>query len=242
MSSLENFPDEVLKRLGYYVYRLIDPRNGDTFYIGKGKGNRVFSHANGDIEKDASSEKMSRIRDIKLSGLQVLHVIHRHGMSETTAFEVESALIDAYPGLTNIMDGHGGDEVGIMSAHEIVAKYAAPIAVFEHNILMITINKSALEASPYEAVRLAWKVNTSKAAKADYVCAVYKGLIKGVFVVEKWLPATSENFPGFITAENRWGFLGINAPKEIQDLYLNKRVDDKYRQRGAANPIKYSWS
>ena len=30
------FSDEVSKKLGYYVYRLIDPRNGDTFYVGKG--------------------------------------------------------------------------------------------------------------------------------------------------------------------------------------------------------------
>ena len=38
------FSPEVCEKLGYYVYRLIDPRNGQTFYVGKGKGNRVFAH------------------------------------------------------------------------------------------------------------------------------------------------------------------------------------------------------
>ena len=35
----DTFTPEVQERLGYYVYRLIDPRNGETFYVGKGKGN-----------------------------------------------------------------------------------------------------------------------------------------------------------------------------------------------------------
>ena len=41
---MENFSSEVCKALAYYVYRLIDPRNGETFYVGKGKDNRVFEH------------------------------------------------------------------------------------------------------------------------------------------------------------------------------------------------------
>ncbi len=42
--EFESFPAEVALRLKTYVYRLIDPRNGETFYVGKGQGNRVFSH------------------------------------------------------------------------------------------------------------------------------------------------------------------------------------------------------
>ena len=49
------FSQEVSDKLKYYVYRLIDPRNGDTFYVGKGKGNRVFAHAN-------AEQKLARTR------------------------------------------------------------------------------------------------------------------------------------------------------------------------------------
>jgi hypothetical protein len=32
------------ENLKTYVYRLIDPRNGETFHVGKGRGNRVSAH------------------------------------------------------------------------------------------------------------------------------------------------------------------------------------------------------
>jgi len=41
---LQSFPPGVAEKLKTYVYRLIDPRNGETFYIGKGKGNSVLVH------------------------------------------------------------------------------------------------------------------------------------------------------------------------------------------------------
>lgn len=51
--------------------------------------------------------------------------MYRHGMDAKTAFEVESALIDAYPGLTNIAGGAGGIDYGVMHAKEIVRRYLA---------------------------------------------------------------------------------------------------------------------
>src|SRR5437899_1217314 len=104
-----SFPPGVADKLKTYVYRLIDPRNGETFYVGKGQGNRLFAHIREQVEADDPSNKLRRIRDIHVAGFEVAHVIHRHGMDEATAFEVEAALIDAYPGLTNVAGGAGSD-------------------------------------------------------------------------------------------------------------------------------------
>jgi len=237
----QTFPSEVINKLQYYVYRLIDPRNGETFYIGKGKGNRVFAHAQGSIEEDSPCEKMSRIREICLAGFDVAHVIHRHGMDEQTSFEVEAALIDAYPGLTNIMDGHGNSDFGAMHAKEIIKRYCAEIAEFQHKALMISVNRSAVESSLYEATRYAWRLNKKKAESAEVILPTVQGLIVGAFIAEKWLETTSINFPGKEDISGRYGFIGADAPNELQKLYVGKRVPDEYRKKGAANPIKYTW-
>lgn len=38
------FSTGVAEKLCYYVYRLVAPRNSETFYVGKGKGDRIFQH------------------------------------------------------------------------------------------------------------------------------------------------------------------------------------------------------
>ncbi len=235
------FSSEVVEKLQYYVYRLIDPRNGETFYIGKGKGNRVFAHVRGDIESDSLSEKMAKIRSISLAGFEVAHVIHRHGLSEKSAFEVEAALIDAYPGITNIMDGLGNSDFGAMHSSEIIKKYSAETASFEHKALLISVNRSALENSLYEATRYAWRLSKQKASQAEVVLATVQGLIVGAFLAKEWLEAIPVNFPGREAVEGRYGFIGCEAPIELKKLYVGKRTPDEFRKRGASNPIKYTW-
>lgn len=237
------FPSEVIEKLKTYVYRLIDPRNGETFYVGKGKGNRVFAHIRGEqgTEGDELDNKMTRIREIRIAGFHVAHVIHRHGMDERTAFEVESALMDAYPGLTNDASGKGSGEFGAMHALEIIREYAAEPAVFRHSAVLINVNRSALaESSLYEATRYAWKISPIKARKAEIVLATMQGVIRGAFIADEWLEATAANFPGRVESPGRYGFRGREASDQIQRAYVGKRVPDEYRKPGAANPIKYA--
>jgi len=234
------FTPEVAEQLKTYVYRLIDPRNGETFYVGKGQGNRVFAHIREQVDEDPSN-KLRRIRDIHLAGLEVAHVIHRHGMDDRTAFQVEAALMDAYPGLTNISGGIGSAAFGAMHAVEIVRRYTAEPAVFQHRALLISVNRSATDLSLYEATRYAWKLRLSKAQRAEVILATRQGLIVGAFVATRWVEATAENFPGRETLPGRFGFEGAEAPAEIKTLYVGKRVPDEYRRPGSANPVRYTW-
>lgn len=243
-SAALQFPPEVAGKLGTYVYRLIDPRNGETFYVGKGKGNRVFAHIRADdkaLDGDDSDNKLRRIREIRVAGFEVGHVIHRHGLDDDTAFEVESALIDAYPGLTNLVDGVGGGEFGVMHAAEIIRRYRAETAVFAHKALLISVNRSAADTSLYEATRYAWKISRDRAQQAEVILATIQGLIVGAFIADGWLDATSANFPGREVVPGRFGFIGKEAPESIKRQYVGKRVPDEYRKKGAANPVKYSW-
>lgn len=241
--EVESFLLDVAQKLKTYVYRLIDPRNGETFYVGKGKGSRVFSHIGAEetLEGDEIDNKLKRIREIRLAGFEIAHVIHRHGMDEKTALEVEAALIDAYPGLTSILDGTGGSDYGAMHAKEIIRRYSAEPAVFRHKALLISVNRSAAERSLYDAIRYAWKLSKVKAKQAEVVLATMQGLIVGAFVAHDWLEATAANFPGREGVPGRLGFIGKEATDTMKRLYVGKRVPDEYRKRGAANPIKYTW-
>jgi len=241
--EIESFPPEVADRLKTYVYRLIDPRNGETFYVGKGKGNRVFAHIRAEQSPDGDDldNKLQRIRDIRLAGFEVAHVIHRHGMDDETAFEVEAALIDAYPEVLNDLGGRHNNDYGVMHAREIVQRYCAEPAVFQHRALLISVNRSASETSLYEATRYAWKISKSKAKQAEVILATRQGLIVGAFIAHEWLVATAVNFPGREDVRGRLGFVGQEAPVDIKNLYIGKRVPDEYRKPGAANPIKYTW-
>ncbi len=237
------FPPEVIVKLGSYVYRLIDPRNGETFYVGKGVGNRVFAHvrAEGGLPEGELDNQFRRIHQIHKAGLEVGHVIHRHGLDEETACEIESALIDAYPGLTNEVNGIGGNDYGVMHVDQIIRKYSAEPAKFQHKALLISINQSASERSTLEATQYAWKIAPSKAKEAEVVLATVRGIIIDAFIATDWLPATANNFPNREDFPGRFGFRGHHAPDDIKKLYINKRVPDEFRKKGAANPIKYTW-
>jgi uncharacterized protein len=190
--SVQEFPISVIEKLGYYVYVLRDPTTDQIFYVGKGIGNRVFAHANAALVSATSSEKLDKIRAIHDAGLTVKYVIHRHGLTEKEAFEVEAALID-YVGLdqlTNLVAGYNSDDRGRMSVPDIIAKYAAPeVEILEPSIL-ITVNRlyrpgmSADEL--YEITRGDWSINLKLRDRAKYAFTVYRGLIREVYRIDRW--------------------------------------------------------
>lgn len=219
------FSAEVSQRLGNYVYRLIDPRNGQTFYIGKGNGNRVFQHAMGAIQEedeneDELSNKNKRILDIKNDGLEVLYVIHRHEIPDEAIFHVEAALIDAYAGLANDQGGHGSNSFGPMHTDQIIEKYSLPSIDWEpeEKLLIININNIEDRSSAnqiYEQVRGHWRISQTRAVQADFVIAALRGVAIGIFTADRWLASNK--------IEGRYFFEGKPAPTVIWEKFVGKR-------------------
>jgi len=244
--SAQLFPVEVHEQLKYYVYRLIDPRTGQTFYVGKGKGNRVFDHAKNVIDLNDDRELTSKsktIQEIMNAGLDVIHVIHRHGIEdEQTSFEVEAALIEAYAGLTNLVVGHDNSERGCAHADELIQRYKIEPIRPQHNLLAISIGRSLEEGrSIYDAVRMFWRISEERARSSDYVLAHKSGIVLDVFIAEEWADSTDQRFSKYIPEGHiyppRKGFIGRQAPQEILALYKNTRLPSV--KRGAASPIRY---
>ena len=241
--GIDSFPQEVIEALRSYVYRLIDPRNGETFYVGKGQGQRVFDHVSGaidDTDGNAVEPKLKRIHEIRALGMEVQHVIHRHGMSETVAREVEAALIDAYPGLVNRVAGAGSRDRGTRHVDEIVLEYTAEEFVVDEPLILISIGQLWRDRGVYEAVRGLWKLKMDRAHNYKLVLAHVRGVVRGAYRPQRWMYGTVENFPledGPLP--ERIGFDGVDAEPEIRDKYVGKRVPTKYRKRGAQAPCQY---
>jgi hypothetical protein len=262
--AVGGFPAHMWDKIGFYVYRLVDPRNQQTFYVGKGYGNRVFQHAHGvvsDADQPDLGQKLDCIRSIKADGKCVDYIVHRHGLTEGEAFHVEAALIDAYEGLTNLQSGHGIDEHGLMPARDIVRLYGLPPfpSPPAHKLVLIKVPKlprRATEDEIFRLVRFCWRINKVRAEASDYVVAVHLGRTVGAFKATQWLSATAENFREDITIAGtvnkgipyadgseaqRYGFRGYRAPPEIWDRYVGEhgmRLENE-RFLKAQNPIGY---
>lgn len=76
----------------YYVYGLIDPRNDQYFYIGKGKGKRFSSHLK-PKRRDFNTAKLDKIKEIQEANLEVRIEILFPNLDEETAFELERIII-----------------------------------------------------------------------------------------------------------------------------------------------------
>ena len=247
----DNFPDGVAEQLKWYVYRLIDPRNGETFYVGKGRSNRVFDHAKG-IPLDEADEvldpKLQRIKEIQAAGLEVGHVIHRHGLSTSDrAHEVEAAVIDAYPGLTNKVRGRGSRDYGSRHVEEIIDEYAGEEFEVKEPLMLISVSTYYYRRdNAYDAVRFAWRVNRDRVKQYNLVLARVRGLVVGAYrpTNNEWIRATRENFHDLAERYNdirdepgRMGFVGEPAEPDVWDYYYRKRVPKRYLR--GQNAIRY---
>lgn len=230
------FSQAAIEQLKYYVYFLQDPTNGEVFYVGKGKGNRVFQHLECAIETDGSTEKLDRIRTIISSGKEVRHYILRHGLSEEDSFEIEAAMVDflGLSKLSNIMGGHYSSDFGIKTADEIEAMYrpeelrtSIPLMLFNLNRLY---RRDMTERELYKATRQSW-VAGGRRQRAQYAIACYCGLTREVYEIHRW-------FPVDCGGRTRWGFDGQKASDDIQRELRYKNIDYLFG-RGAANPVRY---
>ena len=241
---MKKFSNGVAEQLKHYVYRLIDPRDGQTFYIGRGQRDRIFAHINEELKEDNREDevtaKIEVIRGIRRAGLMPTHVIHRHGLDEDTAKEVEAALIDYTPGLPDREHRSSaayGSKRGPANAVQLESHYARPTMVPDanHKLLYIKTGEDTIKekGSLYEAVRQSWKLKPESASQADYVIAAIEQVCKGVFKPTRWTPSADR--------EGRWVFEGDEIFGEVADKYLDKLIPEDKRKLGQANPVRYGF-
>ena len=242
---MKRFSPTTKEVLGYYVYVSSDPDTGEVFYVGKGHGNRVFSH----LKNKKESDKTKKIAEIRKRGKEPIIEILAHGLDEETALKVESAAIDliGIDNLTNIKRGFDSKLYGVIEASLLDARHSREELREEditENIILIRINNTyrynMSELELYEATRGYWVLNPEKASKAKYAMPVYDGVILEVYKIATWLPSGS-TFMDTRKCEKiagRYEFVGKLASKKIREKYINKSVTNLFAY-GNLNPIKY---
>jgi len=237
------------EKIDNYVYLLIDPRTWKTFYVWKGKNNRINDHIKGIFkENKKETEKNKRIDEIIKSWNRVQQVIVKHWLqSEEEAFKIESSIIDLllreWYKLTNLVKWHWSEETWIMDLEDIKIKYEPEEAKFNNDkIILININylykKNMNYKEIYEATRKSWRISTERANKADIICSVYKWIIREVFTIKQSREIDQERCKKNPWKNKRSIFTWKIASENIRNKYLHKSVNNYWKQ-WAQWPIKY---
>ena len=188
----KKFSSVVSKALKYYVYLYVHPESGEIFYVGKGKGNRVFSHLHDEVDSDKSRV----IKEIRRQGLEPKIEILIHGLEdEVTALRVESAVIDLLRihNLTNRQSGYKSALYGRMTVDQIISTYDGQKVDISEPAILIRIKQafrySMSEMELYDFTRGQWRLNPVRAKRAKYAFAVYEGIIQEVYEILDWYEA-----------------------------------------------------
>jgi uncharacterized protein len=230
---------EVARILKTYVYVYIDPRNGIPFYIGKGKGNRLFSH----LLDQSDTEKVALIADIRRGGKEPEIEILRYGLSDSEARLVEAASIDLIgkTNLTNRMSGHHEGSFGRITSQRVISMLTAKKIDVHHKAILITINKLyRSDMSPeelYEVTRGIWRVGETNRNKVEFAMSLYQGIVLEVYRINQWHPAGTLKYKtrdsSDFKSSGRWEFSGSIA-KDVRDEYFGFSVG-----KAGQNPIRY---
>ena len=238
------FTSDIIRKIKYYVYLLSDPISGEIFYVGKGKGNRVFSH----LKDNSDNQKSRKIKDLKSKGLEPKIEFLVHGVDdEITIKKIEASIIDLIGKnkLTNIVGGYESSDFGRMDLAQIRGKYSSQKAEIKENVMLIKLSKTfRYNMDPrdlYDNTRGVWKVAEHRRKEVDYAFAVYDGIIQETYKILQWFEAwsTFNNREDFTSQREkdvkRWEFVG-NVSDEMRKKYLYKSVEHKEQ-----NPIKYTF-
>lgn len=262
--AITGFSQKTKDELNNYVYGLIDPRNKELFYVGKGTGDRVFEHE-ANVKKNGSngSPKENRTQEILNADLEVTKIIFIWGLKQEEAYVGESTLINAtdYMNslnmnfcLSNKVAGHHGG-LGAMEVNELEKLYGAePIDSSyseKYKLMVVKLNRTyrsyMTDDELYEVTRGNWRASLEKAKKADYVLAVYKSLVVGVYKPDEWYDTvTNGSFhplaPNHTNNPNEYvgriffvdnDYENKNGD-QIKNELLNKKIETK-----SINPIEY---
>lgn len=179
--------------LGVYVYALVDPDEGDLFYIGRGTGDRCVHHAKADLDEPETSDKVERIRRIIARGTGGPDiVILRHALPDgvgarEVAAEIEAAVIDVLirwkVPLTNLVRG-AGVQRGLRTLDSLCAELSAKPLRITASALVVNIGRvwfdGMTDEEVWEAANRWWTASPDRRSpRPSMLLAEAGGIVRG---------------------------------------------------------------
>ena len=134
---ITKFPPNIHKELSNYIYALYDPRENLPIYIGRGIGDRAFSHLKESHNKKVK-EKIDSLRDQKIKPV-IKILIHGLTTQQARAAETAAIAILGKDNLANEVKGAGSSLTNISPA-EIIHHYNAKDVLIKHKAILIVRN------------------------------------------------------------------------------------------------------
>ena len=249
------FPANIHKELKNYIYAYYDPTDSSylPFYIGRGVGNRAFSH----LKESHNSEVEKILNKLRELGVKPKIKIIIHGLNVDQAKIAETTAI-ALLGKDNLANLVKGSRSGFTNAspREIIDHYNARDVTIKHRVIMIIRNPwnpDLPEYEHYDRTRSAWRLGQKKEL-AEYAFLVHQGVVKRIYTIAEWYPDGTTfhsrnnpdpNNPYYVkdyAIRDRFEFVGriLDYDDNISKLYQGKSV--KKYLRASGSPCHYSYN
>ncbi len=232
------------EKMRCYVYRLVDPRTDEAFYVGKGTGDRVFSHMAGD-GGDEASQKLRTIAEIREAGFVPVVQIVAHDLDDDKALLLEAVLIrtTGLGTLANRVHGRYTRDL-LLTIDDVESRYGARTVderTLTERVLLVSLNGGRrntpfpnfqhLHAEVERRTLGDWKVAAKSAARVELVAGVYGGVVRSLFDVRGPSGAAQVHATG---RERRLRFSG----RVLTDhpLYLARLIGADGRERTTFGP------
>ena len=185
------FSRKTIEGMKYYVYGFRYPGTKNYFYIGKGKGNRVFSHINQSVKRGIADPKFEVIESLRVTGGPEIDII-RHGLTEYQALLLESSLIDVLgvDQITNKVRGIDANKYGLMSPKNVEANFKGKEFKLKISAVCFKINrawrKNMSKDELYNKTRGTWNLSLKRAQRAEYGIGLCHGVIRSIYKINGW--------------------------------------------------------
>lgn len=158
-------------------------------------------------------------------------------LADVLSKAVEEHARDRFPGAREMLES-------LSPAKPAPVRKPDPVRITEP-ALLIRINKQYREGMSaealYDSTRGVWKLGPRR-ERARYAMAVYRGVVREVYLIERWHEAGTTHYKtgrmDDMRVPGRWEFTGRVAEEGARSKYLGHSVAHYFKQ-GMASPVIY---